>query len=63
MATAFDIVVIGAGISGLMAARELAKKGKSVLVIEASGRVGGRINTITDKGFSQPVEEGAEFMV
>ena len=58
----FDISIIGAGAAGLMAARELAKAGKKILIIEAGNCAGGRIHTIRDKGFSQPVEEGAEFM-
>ena len=38
-----DAVVIGAGLSGLIAARELLKKGKNVAVLEAKGRFGGRM--------------------
>ena len=38
-----DAVVIGAGLSGLIAARELLKKGKTVAVLEAKGRIGGRM--------------------
>ena len=37
-----DVVVIGAGMSGLTAARTLADAGKTVLVVEARDRVGGR---------------------
>lgn len=38
-----DVVVVGAGISGLVAARRVARSGRSVLVVEARDRVGGRV--------------------
>ncbi|MCH7911386.1 MAG: FAD-dependent oxidoreductase, partial [Candidatus Hydrogenedentes bacterium] len=38
-----DVVVIGAGASGLMAARSLKKAGRTVVVVEANNRVGGRL--------------------
>ncbi|MYW68055.1 FAD-dependent oxidoreductase [Streptomyces sp. SID8379] len=38
-----DVVVIGAGLAGLTAARDLAAAGKRVLVLEARDRVGGRV--------------------
>jgi monoamine oxidase len=37
-----DVVVVGAGMAGLTAARELKKKGLEVIVLEARDRVGGR---------------------
>jgi monoamine oxidase len=58
----FDVIVIGAGAAGLMAAWELAQMGKKTAVIEAKDYVGGRAHTITDKNFELPVELGAEFV-
>ena len=39
------VIVVGAGVSGLIAAKLLAKAGFKVKVFEASNRVGGRIQT------------------
>lgn len=58
----FDIVVIGAGAAGLMAAWELAQTGRKTAVIEARDYIGGRAHTITDHNFDLPVELGAEFV-
>jgi monoamine oxidase len=58
----FDVLVIGAGASGLMAAWELIQAGKSVAIIEARNRIGGRIHTLGDSRFERPVELGAEFV-
>ena len=41
-----QVIVIGAGISGLCAARVLAEKGVNVLVLEAADRIGGRTWTV-----------------
>ena len=38
-----DVIVVGAGFAGLVAARRVAKAGRSVVVLEARSRVGGRV--------------------
>jgi monoamine oxidase len=62
MKAAYDVVVIGAGAAGLAAAARLAEAGRSVLVLEARDRVGGRIHTRHEPGLAAPVELGAEFV-
>src|SRR4030088_1668602 len=58
----WDVVIIGAGVSGLAAAGELRKSGLSVLILEARDHVGGRPwrRHVTD--LSAPIELGAEFI-
>lgn len=56
-----DAVVVGAGLAGLTAAHDLVKKGKSVVVLEARDRVGGRVYN-QDLGGGRIVEAGAEFV-
>ena len=55
-------MIIGAGAAGLAAAHELARAGKSVVVLEARDRVGGRCWTRRMPGLDIPVEVGAEFI-
>src|SRR5437588_2736351 len=57
-----DAIVIGAGVAGLAAARELKKRGLEVVVLEARDRIGGRVHTVRLPGWPVPIEAGAEFM-
>jgi monoamine oxidase len=56
------IVVIGAGAAGLMAARELSLAGRTVTLLEARDRCGGRIHPLPAVEFGYPAEAGAEFI-
>ncbi|MFN9916639.1 MAG: FAD-dependent oxidoreductase, partial [Pirellulaceae bacterium] len=46
-----DVLIVGAGLAGLTAARHLHQRGRKVLVLEASDRIGGRIKTDVVNGF------------
>jgi monoamine oxidase len=56
-----DLVVIGAGLAGLSAARTAAAAGASVVVVEARDRVGGRVLN-EDIGGGNVVEVGAQWI-
>jgi monoamine oxidase len=59
--TIYDVIVIGAGPAGISAARTVRSYGKSVLILEAMDRVGGR--TLTDTTtFPVAIDEGAAFL-
>ena len=55
-------MIIGAGSAGLAAACELAPSGRSIVLIEARDRLGGRIWTRQEPGLAAPIEYGAEFI-
>lgn len=55
-----DIVVVGAGFAGLTAARELSRRGHSVLVLEARDRIGGR--TWTTERLGRTLELGGTWV-
>ena len=56
-----DVIVVGAGLAGLTAAREIVKAGRSVYLLEARDRVGGRVLN-TPIGNGKVVESGGEFI-
>ena len=57
------VVVVGGGLSGLVAARALARHRIEVHVVEARQRLGGRVWTLRDDEFStEPIEAGGEFI-
>lgn len=58
-----DVVVVGAGIAGLVAARQAARSGLDVLLVEARGRVGGRVlNHELRTGRGNVIEAGGAFV-
>lgn len=59
--TQCDVVIVGAGLAGLCAAWEIQRKGFSVVVVEASDAVGGRVRTDIVDGFQ--LDRGFQVML
>ena len=55
-----DVAIVGAGAAGIGAARRLADRGRSVLLVEALGRLGGRAHTIMARGM--PLDLGCGWL-
>ncbi|MEN9222010.1 MAG: FAD-dependent oxidoreductase [Thermostichus sp. BF3_bins_97] len=59
-----DVVIIGAGIAGLVCARQLLRAGLQVVVLEKSAGLGGRMATrrVEHAGQTVPVDHGAQYL-
>jgi monoamine oxidase len=62
MSTDADVIIVGAGVSGLAAAAALSRRGRSVIILEARDWIGGRVLTRQDPVCQAPIEFGAEFI-
>lgn len=56
-----DVVIVGAGLAGLSAAREIQRHGLSVILLESSDAVGGRVRTDIVDGFQ--LDRGFQVML
>ena len=55
-----EVIVVGAGVAGLAAARDLADAGVAVTVLEGRDRIGGRV--VTDRSLGAPLDLGASWI-
>ena len=59
----YDVIVIGGGFAGLIATRDLREQGRSVLLLEARDRLGGRAHFQTFPGTDKAVELGGTWVM
>ena len=57
-----DVLIVGGGLAGLVAARDLTEAGRRVIVLEARDRLGGRVWTTTLSGTDVDVEFGGTWV-
>ena len=60
-ASRHDVIVVGAGFSGLAAATELARAGRDVVLLEARDRVGGRVESVRLADGAR-IDSGGQFL-
>lgn len=58
----YDVIVVGAGMAGLAAAKALHEEGKKYLVLEATDRIGGKVCSKISEDSSRYFELGAQFV-
>ncbi|TJV11792.1 MAG: FAD-dependent oxidoreductase, partial [Mesorhizobium sp.] len=56
-----DVAIVGAGFTGLSAAHELSKAGIDLALLEARGRVGGRVESQWN-GLGERIDSGGQFL-
>ena len=61
--TSYDVVIVGAGFSGLSAGVRLARDGARVLVLEARTRLGGRATAFPDRDTGELVDNGQHILL
>ena len=62
MKDSYEVLIVGAGASGLSALRQLRQAGRDAVCVEARDRIGGRVLTINDPKAPLPIELGPEFV-
>lgn len=58
-----DLIVVGGGVAGLVAASHAAAAGRRVLVLEARGRLGGRASSFADRATGEVVDNGQHILM